>query len=81
MARFDADTIARWRGMAEGWLTMRNDPCTTRDIKEGYRAWAIAHDCGITREAYADRTVVDAHIHTALERIFPNAVFGDAKRY
>jgi hypothetical protein len=36
---------------------------------------------GITREAYADRSVTDGHIQTALGKIFPAAKFLDKKVY
>ena len=51
------------------------------DIKTGRDAWSIAHRAGIVRDAYADREIVDAHIQTALEKIFPNADFLDKKIY
>lgn len=43
---------------------------------------SVAHGAGICREAYdAGREVTDAHIVTALKRIFPNATFVDKYRY
>lgn len=57
---------------------------TKEDVKTGRDAWSIAHKAGITRRAYdlpRELGVNDAHIQTALEDIFPNAVFRDAKRY
>ena len=41
----------------------------------------VAHQSGITEEAYADRSVVDAHIVTALKQMFPNAEFKDTYSY
>lgn len=85
MARFDATTVDRWRGMIDAYLTAQLTPLgegvTRMSIRTGSGAWAIAHNAGVTREAYADRSVIDAHIQTALERIFPNAVFKDPKVY
>lgn len=78
--KISTDTRARWTGMAEGWL--RHNRSETRyDVMTGKDAWNIAHQCHILREAYNDRTVIDAHIQTALEDIFPNAVFLDRKVY
>jgi hypothetical protein len=51
------------------------------DVKFGVEAWDIAHYIGITEEAYADRSVVDAHIVTVLKVMFPNAVFKDKYSY
>lgn len=78
--RIDANTIQAWRGKAERLCAEYN--LTLADIKTGREAWGAAHKAGITSEAYAmGRDIHDAHIQTALERIFPNAVFRDAKRY
>ena len=72
--------IETYRGMARGW--MKANGYTSRDVTTGRSAWAIAHKCGITNHAYGlSRDVVDAHIQTVLARIFPDAVFQDAKRY
>ncbi len=80
MARFDGNTVERWRGMASDWLSHAGK-MTCADITTGKDAWTVAHRAGITNEAYEDRSVVDAHIQTALESIFPNAVFRDKKVY
>lgn len=79
MARFDKDTVNRWAGMARAWLDGRH--LSRHSVMTGAEAWSIANQCGITREAYSDREVVDAHIQTALQTIFPNAVFKDKKVY
>lgn len=77
--KFDDATLERWRGYADAALTLHS--YTRDDVKTGRDAWSVAHVCGITREAYADRNVTDAHIKTALASIFPNAMFGDKYRY
>ena len=81
MAKFDTATVTRWASMAETFLERAGDPGTTKDVYLGAEAWTIAHLSGITSEAYADRSVVDAHIKTALEKIFPNANFKDRYSY
>jgi hypothetical protein len=81
MAKFDLLTVIKWSDMASKWLKDAGDPGTLTDIYLGAEAWAIAHRCGITRDAYTDQTVVDAHIVTALKQIFPNAVFKDKYSY
>lgn len=81
MAKIDALTVKRWHNMALQWLLANCPEELPAKVLTGRDAWAIAHKCGITDEAYRDRSVVDAHIQTALEQIFPNAVFRDAKRY
>lgn len=81
MAKFDAETVARWTKMAADWMREAQDPGTVTDVYLGAEAWAIAHRAGITEEAYADRSVTDAHIVTALKQIFPKAVFQDRYVY
>lgn len=74
------DTMVRWRGMAERLCAEYN--LALSDIKTGREAWGAAHKAGITSEGYAmGRDIHDAHIQTALERIFPNAEFKDRKVY
>lgn len=81
MAKFDLLTVIAWSDMASKWLKDAGDPGTREDIYLGAEAWEIAHRSGITAAAYKDRTVVDAHIVTALKQIFPNAVFKDKYSY
>ncbi len=80
MAYFDKETVLHWKGLAKEWLEA-NTQLTLNDPIIGKDVWEVAHRCGITREAYADRDANDAHIQTALEKIFPNATFQDKKRY
>lgn len=81
--RIEKATVDAWREKARVWLeTGVKGGATVDDVKTGVDAWAVAHRVGITNEAYAmSRDIHDAHIQTALEKIFPNAVFKDAKRY
>ena len=81
MAKFDAETVARWTKMAADWMREAQDPGTVTDVYLGAEAWGIAHYAGITKEAYADPSVSDAHIVTALKQIFPKAVFKDRYVY
>ena len=73
--KFDKETINRWAAMAADYLGRNGYDIS--DVKMGVEAWDIAHYVGITKEAYRDRSVVDAHIVTALKLIFPEAVFKD----
>ena len=78
--KINKETVEKWRQMASDWL----DAATTlgtEHIRKGREAWSVAHQSGICNEAYADPSIVDAHIQTALEQIFPNAVFLDRKVY
>jgi len=69
-----------YRAMADAFLAGHG--YKREDIKTGVQAWDVAGLAGITKAAYAiDRSIVDAHIQTALGKIFPNAVFRDHKRY
>lgn len=79
MAKIDAQTVQRWRGMAADFLSDYGLQC--QSILTGRDAWTVAARCGINSEAYRDRSIVDAHIQTALENIFPNATFKDRKVY
>lgn len=82
MAKFDQATIARWTKMADEWIAKNPFGIIQRShVFHGVNAWKVAHYAGITEEAYADRSVVDAHIVTALKQIFPNAVFKDKYTY
>lgn len=80
--KFDKQTVERWKGIAQRWLsTSGSDVRSPAQVLEGSSAWFVAHRCGITAEAYADRSVTDGHIQTALEEIFPNVIFRDKKVY
>lgn len=79
MAKFDSDTINRWAVMAADYLGRNGYDLS--DVKTGIEAWNVAHRSGITQEAYADRSVVDAHIVTVLKVMFPNVVFKDKYSY
>ena len=73
--KFNSETVTRWSKMAETFLQEKS--LTVNDIRIGADAWATARRAGFLDNAYGDRTVTDAHIVTALKRIFPNAVFRD----
>lgn len=81
MAKFDALTIKRWHNKALQWMLANCPETLPNMITTGRDAWAVAHRCGITEEAYRDCDVTDAHIQTALKAVFPNAIFKDKKRY
>lgn len=82
MAKFDSETITRWTKMADEWLAKNPYGVIERSqVLNGSNAWKVAHHAGITEEAYADRSVVDAHIVTALKQLFPNAEFKDTYSY
>lgn len=72
--------LAEYTAKAESFLQSKG--LSLSDIATGRDAWAVAHGAGITHHAYAlSRDIVDAHIQTALESIFPRATFLDKKRY
>jgi hypothetical protein len=77
--KFNSDTVNRWVTLAADFLGQRGYDLS--DVKTGAEAWTVAHQSGITKEAYEDRSVVDAHIKTALQQIFPNAIFVDKYSY
>ena len=71
------DEVKRYRDMAAEWLADKK----TTDILTGSDAWTVANQSGILRLAYQNPSITDAHIQTALEAIFPNAIFKNRKRY
>jgi hypothetical protein len=79
MAKIDALTIADWLVRADNYC--RDKPYKRGDIKSGADAWILANRCDMTRDAYKDPEIVDAHIVTALKVVFPNAVFKDKYHY
>jgi len=72
--------IPQYREWADARLAVSH---RSRDqIKSGREAWHLAHTSDILDHAYAQgRDVTDGHIQTALERVFPNALFLDKKVY
>lgn len=60
---------------------LRKYNITRSTIIVGVDAWTLAHRVKFTDWAYAQPGLNDAHIQTALQRIFPNVVFKDKKRY
>jgi len=75
--------VMRWSDRVDqAFLNISSEePWTRLKVVTGYHAWALAHNLNIYREACEDYTVVDAHVQTALETIFPNAIFFDRKVY
>jgi hypothetical protein len=75
-----AHFIPSWIERSDAWLAERG--YTREQIVTGSDAWAVASRAGLSREAYDFASdVYDGHIQTALGKVFPNAVFKDAKRY
>lgn len=73
-------TIAEWQQIITLWmLSGTKEKLTPKDVLLGRDAWTIAHRAGITQLAYKDPSIHDAHIQTALQKIFPNVKFLDKK--
>ena len=79
MAYFSSKQVNEFHTMISDWLKPHNLSC--EDIKTASDAWTVAHRSGVTEICYSDRNCVDAHIKTALTKIFPNAVFKDKYNY
>lgn len=75
MARFDKETVSRWTAQVDAWMSENWQGMTRDGVQFARDAWTVAHRSGVTDEAYRDRSVTDAHIQTALAKIFPNIVF------
>jgi hypothetical protein len=72
-------TVSEWRERSAAWLSAANG-ATLDQVRAPGDAWHIAHKAGFWREAN-DEGINDGPIQTALESIFPNVKFNDAKRY
>lgn len=70
--------IPDWTARADTWLAGHN--LKRDDVVVGADAWYVAHKTGFWREAN-DAGMNDGVVRTALEKIFPNAVFKDKKTY
>lgn len=79
--RFSRETVERWGVLVDAWLDQNYPHIRRKAVVTGRDAWTIASRAGVTTEAYTDRDVTDGHIQSALERVFPNAVFLDKKVY
>ena len=87
MAKIDNATIAQFRDMASEWLAAQN--YANCDVLVGSDAWFIAGKSGILDICYGNTAkdipgipdCCDGHIQTALQAVFPNCVFRDAKWY
>ena len=77
--KIPSDQLNRWKAKAAEFLASYSYTCA--DILTGREAWAVAHKSGIYDEVHGSRDILDAHVQTALEKIFPNAVFQDKKVY
>lgn len=92
--KITAEQFATIKSMVETFMA---DPATWADgkpksvdvVQTGSQAWGVAHRAGVTEYCYGNTAkdmpgiegVCDAHIKTALARIFPNAVFKDNYTY
>ena len=87
MVLINDEYIDQFRTLASNWLEERN--LTREDVKTGSDAWIVAHRAGITDICYGNTAkdlpgidgCVDAHIKTALVKVFPNVEFKDKYSY
>ena len=79
MAKFSKVQVSQFEVKCQNWLAQRGFKLT--DVVSGIDAWTTFRESGCQDIAYSDRSVVDAHIQTAMEQIFPNVVFKDKKVY
>ena len=77
--RATPEMLARWRKYCALYVHDLGHGQTVDDVTSGACAWMIAHKVDIPREAY-HVGMNDAHIATALRRIFPNATFTGKER-
>lgn len=87
MAFISNEQIEEFRKLATEWLADKG--LTPEQIETGSNAWSVAVRSGITDICYGNSAkdepgipgCVDAHIKTALTKIFPNAIFKDKYQY
>lgn len=94
MALIGNEFIEQFKGLAADWLAdgskfKDGKSRELSDIKTGADAWHIASRAGITDICYGNTAkdlpgipdCHDAHIKTALAKVFPNAEFADKYSY
>lgn len=94
MALIGNDHIENFKSLAADWLADGSKFADGKgrslaDIKTGADAWHIASRAGITDICYGNTAkdlpgipdCHDAHIKTALAKVFPNAEFADKYSY
>jgi hypothetical protein len=87
MSHIEKHTISAWTEAVDSWfeansgVTDRHGITHRNHVVRGVDAWSIAHRVGIMEQAYKNTKTVDAHIQTALEKVFPNVKFKDPKVY
>lgn len=80
--KIPSSTITEWQQIVAVWmLSNTKNKLSPKDVFLGRDAWTIAHRSGILELTYKDPTIHDAHIQTALQKIFPNVKFLDKKVY
>lgn len=94
MALISVEHIENFKSLAVEWLADGSKFAdgkgrTLADVKTGRDAWHIASRAGITDICYGNTAkdlpgipdCHDAHIKTALAKVFPNAEFADKYSY
>ena len=80
MAKFKADKIEEYRKIIE--VHAEANGIDISKITTETQAWMIAKNAGVINAMYRfDPDVRDAHIQTALGKIFPNAEMNHHQRY
>ena len=78
--RIPTNMIDKFRSDAAAYLQARG--FTPEQVVTGSDAWALAHWTRFASDCYdISRDITDAHIKTALAKVFPNAVFKDKYHY
>lgn len=79
MTKILSEDVEDFRVQAVGYLALRG--FQINDVKHGSDAWVIAHQTGFASQCYEQADVTDAHIVTAMKKVFPNVVFKDRYSY
>lgn len=69
--KFSRDQIALWKRLISEYLFTEYQ-LLIEDITTPGDAWFIARSSGCMKTVYGSRDITDAHIITALKKIFPN---------
>ena len=77
MSKISKETVESWKAQ----FLERFSEEHRLSVTSGWEAWNVFHHFKWSEIYQQDRNVLDAHIQTALEKVFPNCVFLSKKVY
>lgn len=76
-----AHKVDQWIADYESKKQHIHEPKERYEVTTGSLAWNLFYFCRWHQVYDEDRSITDAHIKTALQKVFPNAVFKDKYQY